>query len=186
MLLPLARPWSWGILEKMPNFVQGARGAVIIDDRYAPLVVSTFIGIVELPEGRWFEREVGNLIHQGFARGHRIVNIHDTTHVKKTPPEMRKFWAEMSKRNEASWDGKILDVPLVIASPLMRGVFTAVGWLNPKVAQLKVHSTVEKAISHSVQTLLAAGMKVEPPSQSYELPGECAHLLALGDSVRSA
>lgn len=164
--------------NSMPRMKEGATGAVVIDDRYAPLVVSTFIGVVELPEGQWFEQECVRLLQREHARGHRIINIHDTTHIRRTPPEMRKFWAEMSTRNEAMWARSVIETPLVISNALMRGVLTAVGWLNPKVANLPTHATIDQAIGSAVIKLRAAGMKVEVPLENYVLPAESVHLLA--------
>lgn len=165
------------ILNKMPRFKEGATGAIVIDDRYAPLVISTFIGVVEIAEGQWFEQESARLIQREHARGRRIINIHDTTHIKRTPPEMRKFWAEMSSRNEAIWELGVIETPLVISNALMRGVMTAVGWLNPKVAKLPTYPNIDQAVRGSALKLEAAGMNVSLPFKSYALPAESLHLL---------
>src|SRR6478609_3746934 len=120
----------------MPRVKEGATGAIVIDDRYSPLIVSTFIGVVDLPLGQWFEQENVRMVQREHARGRRIIHVHDTSNIEKTPPEMRKFWAEMSSRNETMLELCVIETPLVITSTLMRGVMTAVGWLNPKVAKL--------------------------------------------------
>lgn len=162
----------------MPLVKKGATGAVVIDDRYAPLIVSTFIGVVELPLGQWFEQENARLIQREHARGHRVIHVHDTTYIERTPPEMRKFWAEMSARNETMWELCVIETPLVVSNALMRGVLTAVGWLNPKVAKLPTYSTIDQAIVASVVKLEAAGMRVQVPFKNYVLPPDTAQLVA--------
>jgi hypothetical protein len=161
----------------MPLMKQSATGAVVIDDRYSPLIVSTFIGVVELGLGQWFEQENVRLIQRERARGHRIIHVHDTTYIERTPPEMRKFWAEMSSRNEAMFEVCVIETPLVVSSALMRGVLTAVGWLNPKIAKIPSYSTVDHAIVASVAKLEAEKIKVSPPFKKYALPAEAAQVL---------
>ncbi|HXS16608.1 MAG TPA: hypothetical protein VN764_05450 [Polyangiaceae bacterium] len=161
----------------MPRVKEGATGAIVIDDRYSPLIVSTFIGVVDLPLGQWFEQENVRMVQREHARGRRIIHVHDTSNIEKTPPEMRKFWAEMSSRNETMLELCVIETPLVITSTLMRGVMTAVGWLNPKVAKLNAYSTVEQAIRACVVRLAGEGIKLDLPFKSYELPPEAVHVL---------
>lgn len=156
---------------------QSATGAVVIDDRYCPLIVSTFIGVVELALGQWFEQENVRLIQRERARGHRLIHVHDTTYIERTPPEMRKFWAEMGARNEAMAQQCVIETPLVVSSALMRGVLTAVGWLNPKIAKIPSYATIDQAIVASVAKLEAEKIRVTLPFKKYALPPEAAQIL---------
>jgi hypothetical protein len=154
----------------MPFVSQGLLGSVVVDDRYAPLVVTTFIGQVELAQGAWFERTIRTLIHEQYALGNRIVNIHDATQSSRTTAEMRKFWAEMSSRNEQLLDAKTLSNPIVVGSAMLRGAITAVGWLNPRVAKLEVFSTLGDAIAASVTLLKRSGSTIQLALGGYQLP----------------
>jgi hypothetical protein len=170
----------------MSEAIEGEEGAVIIDDRYAPLVVSTFIGSVSLAEGKWFESKILKLADRHFRRGNRIINIHDATYSARTSPEMRRFWADMSERNEATLDLQLLEGPVVISNSIIRGVMTAVGWLNPKVAKIQTYGTIEKAIAESLVKLSDAGMKAQAPAKGYSLPTEYAHLLSFARAHKTA
>jgi hypothetical protein len=154
----------------MPLISEGHLGTVVVDDRYAPLIVTTFIGQVELDQGMWFERTIRKLIHEQYALGSRIVNIHDATRSSRTTPEMRKFWAEMSSRNEQLLEAKTLSNPIVVGSAMLRGVITAVGWLNPRVAKLEVFPTLTEAIAASVELLKRSGSTIQLSLAGYELP----------------
>ncbi len=151
---------------------EGPTGAVVIDDRYAPLVVSSFVGDVDLPLGTWYEQVTQKIILNQFLEGRRVVNVHDASRSTRTSPEMRKFWADMSARNAATMESRTLGNLIVVSNPLIRGVLTAVGWLNPQVAKLKVFSSLEAAVSEAVEMLDGAGTPVALPPGGYQLPTE--------------
>jgi hypothetical protein len=149
-------------------------GAVVIDDRYAPLLVSTFMGQIELAEGQWFEETLCRLIRREYALGRRIINISDPTRTGRTKAEMRKFWAEMSARHEDEFAMRTLAHPIVVTNPVFRGVVTAIGWLNPAVAKIELFPSLEAAVEDSVQRLERAGTPVTLPTGGYRLPEEAS------------
>ena len=149
---------------------EGEKGTVILDNRYVPLIVSTFVGEVELSQGLWYERMILELIGREGAAGRRVVNIHDASRVTKTSAEMRRFWADLSARHAATLESRTLANVIVVSNALMRGVLTAVGWMNPRVAALKLFPTLETAIAASQKLLQAAGTPVTIPMGGYQLP----------------
>jgi hypothetical protein len=146
---------------------EGAKGAIIVDARYLPLIVSSFVGEVELAQGLWYEEVVQRLIWAEAQRGRRSLNVHDAVRATRTSPEMRKFWADMSARNTATMEARMAGNFIVVASPLLRGVITAVGWLNPKVAKLKVFGNLDTAVSAAVLVLDGLGTPVALPAEGY-------------------
>lgn len=149
---------------------EGPKGAVIIDDRYAPLLVSTFIGEVELEQGRWYERTVLEVIARSATEGRRVASVHDASQVTRTTAEMRQFWADMSSRNQTTLESRTLANLIVVTNALMRGVLTAVGWMNPKVASLKLFPTLDAAVSEALKLLRDAGTPVTLPAGGYRTP----------------
>jgi len=145
-------------------------GSVVIDDRFAPLLVSTFVGEVDLPLGQWYEETSYRLILREAARGRRVVNIHDASRSTKASPEMRKFWADMKKRTPPGVDTAVLANVIVITSAVMRGVITAVGWMNPEVAALKTFPSLDAALTDALRTLAQAGTPVSLPAGGYQVP----------------
>ncbi len=149
---------------------EGPTGAIVIDDRYAPLIVSSFIGDVDLSVGVWYEKAVQRIIQQQTLDGRRVVNVHDASRSTRTSPEMRKFWADMSARNAATIEARTLANVVVVTNPLIRGVLTAVSWMNPRVASMKIFSTLDEAVSEATAMLDEAGTPVVLPPQGYQPP----------------
>lgn len=154
----------------MPEVKDGALGRVIIDDRYAPLIVSSFAGEIDLPLGQWYEETSHKVIRSHAKQGLRMVGIHDATQAARTSAEMRKFWADMSRRAPKDINGVMLANLIVISNPMMRGVLTAVGWLNPEVAQLRIFPSLTAAVDEAVSTITKAGGSVMLPPGGYQVP----------------
>jgi hypothetical protein len=154
----------------MPEFRVGSVGSVVVDDRFAPLLISTFVGEVDLPLGQWFEDTIHKLILREAARGRRVINIHDASRSTRTSPDMRRFWADIEKRTPPIVEAAVLANMIVITSAVMRGVITAVGWLNPKVAALKTYPNLDAALAEGLRLLAQAGTAVVMPAGGYEAP----------------
>jgi hypothetical protein len=154
----------------MPLVSEDLHGSIIVDDRYAPLVVTTYVGQIGLNQGLWYEASMRELVQVEYTKGHRIVNIHDARRSARATPEMRRFWADFGSRNEVLLDAKTLSNPIVVSSAVLRGAITAVGWLNPRVAKLEVFSSLDEAISSSVALLLRTGASIQLPPSGYQLP----------------
>lgn len=154
----------------MPEVKDGALGRVIIDDRYAPLIVSSFVGEIDLPLGEWYEETSHKVIRAQGKLGHRVVGIHDASQSARTSAEMRKFWADMSRRSPPDVNAIVLSSLIVISSPMMRGVLTAVGWLNPEVAKLRIFPNLAAAVEEAVRQLREHGGTVMLPPGGYQVP----------------
>lgn len=159
-------------LKLMCLVSDGAKGSVVVDDRYFPLIVSSFVGEVELPQARWFEDVTLKLVRRGVTEGVHLVNIHDASRSTRTSPEMRKFWADLSRRHEDGPMSTQLTSFIVVSSPIIRGVMTAVGWLNPKVAQLQVFPTLQEALLEATSELIRRGSPASLPTEGYRPPAK--------------
>jgi hypothetical protein len=145
----------------MPEFREGSLGSVIVDDRYTPLIVSTFVGEVDLPLGQWYEATSHKVILREAARGRPIVNIHDASRSTRTSPEMRKFWADIKKRTPPGVETAVLANLIVISSAVMRGVITAA---------LKTYPSLDAALAEAQRLLAQAGTPVVLPAGGYQAP----------------
>jgi hypothetical protein len=154
----------------MVEINEGTQGTIVVDDRYAPLIVSTFLGEVDLSQGLWYERIVLGVITREATGGRRVVSVHDASRATRTTAEMRQFWADMSARNAATMESRTLANLVVVTNPLMRGVITAVGWMNPKVASLKIFPTLDAATTDALRLLREAGTPAALPPGGYRLP----------------
>jgi hypothetical protein len=134
------------------------------------LLVSTFIGDVQLDQGLWYEEVTRRAISHEVKHGRKVANVHDASRSTGSSPEMRKFWADLGKRNAATMETRTLVNFIVVSSPVVRGVLTAVGWLNPQVARLRTFSTLQLAVGEAIVLLERAGTKVTLPLGGYRLP----------------
>jgi hypothetical protein len=154
----------------MPDIRQNARGAVVIDDRYAPLIVATFMGETDLELGRWFVAANKKILLQHAAAGRRLVSICDATLATKPTPEMRRFWADFSNSTTQTMKDATLATFLVVNSPLLRGAITAIGWLSPALRDLESFSTIDDAVREGASRLARASTPIPPLTGPYQMP----------------
>jgi len=154
----------------MPEIQRAHRGAVVIDDRYAPIIITTFLGETNLELGHWFAETHKKILLSHAALGRRVVTINDATWAQKPSPEMRRFWAEMADRSSESMKAATLATFLVVNSPLLRGAITAIGWLTPALRDLESYASVDDAIREGMARLLRADLPTPKLTGSYQLP----------------
>lgn len=154
----------------MPEVRQTARGAIVIDDRYAPIVISTFLGETDLELGHWYADTHKKVLLAHAAHGRRIVSISDASAAVKPTPEMRKFWADLSNNATEGMRGANLATFLVVNSPILRGAITAIGWLSPSLRDLESFSTIDEALREAMVRLMKAGLPLPKMSGGYQLP----------------
>lgn len=156
----------------MPHVNKDTNGAVIVDDRYSPLLVCAHIREVQVAQAAWCESMVLGIAEREYAAGKRVLVIHDATQAKMASAELRKFWADSGIRNRAHVATLFLDNTIVMPTPLLRGIMTAVRWLNPQAANFRVFGTLDAAITDAVRLLAASGHPVKLPRSGYHLPPE--------------
>ena len=154
----------------MPEVRQTARGAIVIDDRHAPLVITTFMGETDLSLGKWFEEMHTKIILNHGAKGRRVLSIADATLAVKPTPDMRRFWAELSDRATPTMKEATLATFLVVNSALLRGAITAISWMSPSLRDLESFATIDEAIREGSVRLARAMTPIPQLSVPYRLP----------------
>jgi len=154
----------------MPEVRQSTKGAVVVDDRYAPLIIVTFLGETDLTLAKWFEDVHRRIILSHGVQGRRILSIADATRSVKPTPELRRFWAEMSERTTPAMKEATLATFLVVNSALIRGAITAISWMSPSLRDLESFATIDVAMNEAFQRLARAGTPVQKLSSPYQLP----------------
>jgi hypothetical protein len=155
-----------------------ASGAVVIDDRYLPALITTFFGDVTLEAATWHGTRHQALVEAEGRRGRRIVTITDSSHTKPPSAEVRKYWGDLTKNFPAAVKETTLAAFVVIKSPVIRGVMTALSWLNPELRSVELYDSMEAALEAAGDRLRAASQAVPPAVQRYELPPECQATVA--------
>lgn len=153
-------------------------GAVVIDDRYSPILVTTFFGDISLEVATWHGETHQAMVATQARRAAKAISITDSSHTKAPPAEVRKYWGDLTKNFPAEIKQTTLAAIVVIKSPIIRGVMTALSWLNPELRAVEVHDTVELAISAARERLRSAGQSVPPEVTRYEIPPDARVALA--------
>ncbi len=159
----------------MPHIREFAQSRIIIDDRYLPLLISTFHGKTEVAAANWHSEVNAKIGLEAARRGLRLVNISDATRSERPDADARKAWAESTERQPAAVRDATLATFVVVTSPLIRGAITAIGWVNPKLASLETFPTLTQAIEEGLRRLERDGQRVPTiDPHAYEPPDEKA------------
>lgn len=152
-------------------------GAVVIDDRYLPILVTTFYGDTSLEVARWHGTTHESMVATQARRAGRIITITDSSHTKAPPAEVRKYWGDLTRSFPPEVKDATLAAYVVIKSPIIRGVMTALSWLNPELRAVEVYDSTELALRTARERLRNAGQPTPPEVAHYELPAEARDAL---------
>jgi hypothetical protein len=159
---------------------EGTDGVIVIDDRYAPVFISTFVGNTDPAGAKWFMKCQEELALRQVVLGRAVCTITDATRASSPSPEARRAWAEtMRDQDRRVKDGSLPNV-VVLSSALIRGALTAIGWLNPEIRDLKTVGTMTEALVLVRRAYEKAGKPVPALPNGYELPPEARKAAASG------
>jgi hypothetical protein len=132
---------------------------IIVDDSRRPIVTVRFIGSVTDEEFHAYLREMEERV---LGRKQPYVSIYDATLAVPTPATQRKMQAEWLRQHRDILVRCSLGVAFVIRSPLVRGVLTAILWMQPLEWPHVVVPTVADAEAWVRARLREAGLS--PPT----------------------
>jgi hypothetical protein len=128
-----------------------------IDMSRHPLVVVTFDGLATDAE---FDDYLTAMTRQILDRRQRSVTILDARTSGRAPATQRKKQADWLKQHEQMLRQYSLGTAFVITSPLVRGVLTAILWLQQMPTAHTVAATFEEAERWAVGRLQSAGISL--------------------------
>ena len=131
---------------------------MIIDDRYAPVLISIWRGRSELENVKWHWAEHNAIIEEFVRRGQRFVLVSDASEAERPSPTVRKFFADSSDASPKEWADFTLANYVVFTSAVMRGTLTAISWVSERAARIKTAASVQEAIERALADLDAAGI----------------------------
>ena len=143
----------------MPVSLRLAEMEVIFDDRYFPLLISTWTGRADLEAAKWHQEHHRAAIDRAVSEGLRVVSISMATRTQRPTPEVRKYWADSMSKTPAAHRAATLATFVVMTSAMMRGVMTAIGWLNEEARSIKTYPTLSSAIREGLALLEAEGLE---------------------------
>lgn len=115
--------------------------AITIDESRWPLVVMTIVGTpTDAEVDAMLEGSARNLRRSG-----RQVGILDLTRADRPPPVQRKKHAAWMNENAELLRARSAGMAFVITSPLVRGILTAIMWIQPLPMEHTVVATYAEA-----------------------------------------
>lgn len=130
--------------------------AIEFDDTQWPLVIVTFEGVSTEPEFDDYLRRMSGYL----ARKETIATVLDATRAGPTPPTQRRKQAEWMRENEAVLRRQSAGTAFVISSAVVRGVLTAILWLQPIPQEHVVVATRAEGIRWAREQLRKRGVNV--------------------------
>ena len=127
-----------------------------IDESRWPLVVVTFDGDATDDEYRAYMNERTAQL----ARREKHATILDGRTCGAMPPSQRKMQADWQREHAELVRQYTLGLAFLIQSPVLRGVLTAVLWMQPLSAPHHVAGTWPEAERWTIERLRAAGLSV--------------------------
>lgn len=141
----------------MPLYKEFDGARVIVDDRYPPVLITIWSGRATVPAARWSMEQTNALSKAFIDRYGAVVSISDATAAQRPAPDVRKFWADnMSAMPEIARG--TLGTFIVTTNPMMRGVLTAIGWLNEQARAMTHTATMGEALAKSLAALEQFGI----------------------------
>lgn len=120
-----------------------ASGRIVIDEREAPLYVVSFDGVTTDDQFRNYLDHVLCIT----KRGERHAMVYDATHAGWIPPSQRKLQADWMREHDKLNRDTTAGLSFVLPSPLLRGVLTAILWLQPMPCPHSIVSTLDEGLS---------------------------------------
>lgn len=148
-------------LERVVLYDAGS--AIVVHEESWPIVTSTWFGPATEPlVVGYFARTDGH-VSLAKARGERFAMITDTYATAPPPAKVRQRIAELSGTHGPRAKPYVVGSFTVIENPLIRGVVTALSWIDSTMADTTNVGSYEAALAAAIAALSRAG--IEAPAQ---------------------
>lgn len=130
---------------------------IAFDERQAPVFITTFEGTLDLESVAWHDEVSSKAFLTAIGSGRRIVHIVDARRVNVPNAQLRRHWATRIQQSVGTLE-TMLGNFVVIDSPVLRGVLTAIDWLCNEARRIEYFSTLSDAVAVANLRLAAAGL----------------------------
>jgi hypothetical protein len=136
----------------------GTTSALVVDDSHFPFLVATWFGKPDEETIRYYFDWQGERLARARDQGVKVATIIDAIDAERPPSTIRKTLAECSEKILSEFDPYIVHSWVVVQSPLIRGVITALTWMTPM--RLSTAPVPRVALEDASRALLQAGIRV--------------------------
>lgn len=135
--------------------------AIELDESRHPLIVVTFRGMPTEAEFDTFLAGLGRAVR----RPGKKAMLHDARESGGLSPTQRRALVDWMRENEGVLHKNMLGSAVVIDSPVIRGVFTAILWMHPLPHPHHLTSSLAEGESWALERIRAAGLTHERPTR---------------------
>jgi hypothetical protein len=139
--------------------VRDGEARVVLDLRAWPIVFASWFGAATEPLVDRYFVEHAKVLARARAEKTRFVLITDTFAAQRPSPVARKKIADLFGKQPGDIATLTLRSFVVIESPLIRGVVTALNWITPGMEQSTNVDSIERAIERALAELDHANVK---------------------------
>lgn len=129
-----------------------------VDSRHWPVNIVTVHGVPGVGIEHAAIERVCDVLHSFTRRKEPYANIVDLTRCPDIPAIERQFVADSFRTRQADYEPYLVAVAVVIASPVMRGVLTAIGWIQPYPCPIEFVANLSQAASRLIPLLARRGL----------------------------
>ena len=150
---------------------QGGASSVV-DDTLFPFLIATWFGAPDDELIRFYFDWQAKGLARARAAGIKVVTVIDGIDAARPPSTIRKTIADCSTTILEEFDPYIVHSWVVVHSPLLRGVITAIMWMVPM--RLSTAPTCTMALEDAARALVEAGVSLPEnfSAASYVRPTE--------------
>jgi hypothetical protein len=143
------------------RWIHGAAGdAIALDERWFPVLISTWFGAAGEDSVREYFRWLGEQAAGARAQGVPLVNVTDTGPAGLPAASVRRLIADLTLEWERrELQGVAVHAYVVIESALLRGTLNALAWMHGAMRAVNVGS-LREALERAEMDLVRAGAAV--------------------------
>jgi hypothetical protein len=131
---------------------------VEVDSQHWPVNIVSVQGVPGVPVEHAAIERVCDVLHSFTLRKEPYANIVDLTRCPDIPAIERQFVADNFRMRRADYEPYLIAVAVIIASPVMRGVLTAIGWIQPYPCPIEFVASLSQAASRLIPLLARRGL----------------------------
>lgn len=136
--------------EKTTHSDRMSQGTINIDTSRKGIVLVTFKGEID---DALFAAHLADMTSRLQTHSKRVVVVDGTARGGSVPSSQRRMQAEWMKANEKTLKAVTLCTVFVINSSIVRGILTAIFWIQPIPTPYKIYPT-QKGALHYAQELV--------------------------------
>lgn len=132
---------------------------IVLDDRFFPLVITKWVGLVTIEIARDHFAELDSLLQRAVDTNTKLMQVSDSLNMEAPPALTRKAISEFSDRQVERF-ATVLLKPSYVAmdSILLRGALIAINWVSRNTINIEPFPTLTEALKAGLARMDREGL----------------------------